>query len=94
MRGSVVRAPVGVMVVISVLPVAEEVRVSWVVYMVETEEEGGDVIVGVPPMSVAVEAEVTDEVTLPTETIGVTVVMVVIGLSVMGVVVYELVKST
>lgn len=87
MRGSVVWTPVGVLVVTSVIPVVEEVRVPWVVYMVETEEEGRDVIVGVPPMSVTVEAEVTDEVTFPTEMIGVTEVMVVVGLSVVGVVV-------
>ena len=60
MRGSVVWTPVGDMVIISVIPVVEEVRVPWVVYVVETEEEGGDGIVGVPPTSVTVEAEVTD----------------------------------
>lgn len=87
MRGSVVWTPVGDMVITSVVPVVEELRVPWVVYMVETEEEGGDVIVGVPPMSVTAEAEVTDEVTFPTEMIGVTVVMAVVGLSVVGVVV-------
>lgn len=86
MRGSVVWTPVGVMVIISAVPVVEEVRVPWVVCMVETEEEGGDVIVGVPPMLVTVEAEVTDEVTFPTEMMGVTVVMVVVALSVVGVV--------
>lgn len=75
------------MVIISVIPVVEEVRVPWVVYVVETEEEGGDCIVGVPPTSVTVEAEVTDEVTFPTEMVGAIVVMVVVGLSVVGVVV-------
>jgi hypothetical protein len=75
------------MVIISVIPVVEEVRVPWVVYVVETEEEGGDGIVGVPPTSVTVEAEVTDEVTFPTEMVGAIVVMVVVGLSVVGVVV-------
>lgn len=69
------------------VPVVEEVRVPWVVYMVETEEGGGDVIVGVPPMSVTVEAEVMDEVTFPTETIGDVVVMAVTDVSVLGVVV-------
>lgn len=64
-----------------------EVRVPWVVYMVETEEGGGDVIVGVPPMLVTVEAEVMDEVTFPTETIGDVVVMAVTDVSVPGVVV-------
>lgn len=64
-----------------------EVRVPWVVYMVETEEGGGDVIVGVPPMLVTVEAEVMDEVTFPTETIGDVVVMAVTDVSVLGVVV-------
>lgn len=87
MRGSVVWTPVGDTVIISVIPVVEEVRVPWVVYVVETEEEGGDSIVGVPPTSVTVEAEVTDEVTFPTEMVGVILVMVVVGLSVMGVVV-------
>lgn len=88
MRGSVVWTPDGDMVVTSVVPVVEEVRVPWVVYVVETEEEeGGDVIVGVPPMSVTVEAEVMDEVTFPTEMVGVIVVMVVVGLSAVGVVV-------
>lgn len=87
MRGSVVWTPVGDMVIISVIPVVEEVRVPWVVYVVETEEEGGDGIVGVPPTSVTVEAEVTDEVTFPTEMVGAIVVMVVVGLSVVGVVV-------
>lgn len=69
------------------VPVVEEVRVPWVVYMVETEEGGGDVIVGVPLMSVTVEAEVMDEVTFPTETIGDVVVMAVTDVSVLGVVV-------
>lgn len=48
---------------------------------VETEEEGGDIIVGMAPTLVTVEAEVTDEVTLLIE------VAVVIDLSVLGVVV-------
>lgn len=69
------------------VPVVEEVRVPWVVCMVETEEGGGDVIVGVTPMSVTVEAEVMDEVTFPTETVGDVVVMAVTDVSVLGVVV-------
>lgn len=67
MRGTVVRTSVGVMVIISVVPVIEEVRVPWAVYVAETEEEGADVIVGVAPTSVTVEAEVTDEVTFLAE---------------------------
>lgn len=67
--------------------VVEEVRAPWVVCMVETEEGGGDVIVGVTPMSVTVEAEVMDEVTFPTETVGDVVVMAVTDVSVLGVVV-------
>lgn len=69
------------------VPVVEEVRVPWVVYMVETEEGGCDVIVGVPPMSVTVEAEVMDEVTFPVEMIGDVVVTAVTDVSVLGVVV-------
>lgn len=49
MRGTVVRTSVGVMVIVSVVPVVEEVRVPRAVCVAETEEEGGDVIVGVPP---------------------------------------------
>lgn len=49
MRGTVVRMSVGVMVIVSMVPVVEEVRVPRAVYVVATEEEGGDVIVGVPP---------------------------------------------
>lgn len=69
------------------VPVVEEVRAPWVVCTVETEEGGGDVIVGVPLMSVTVEAEVMDEVTFPTETVGDVVVMAVTDVSVLGVVV-------
>lgn len=87
MRGTVVRTSVGVTVIISVVPVVEEVRVPRGVYVAETEEEGADVIVGVAPTSVTVEAEVTDEVTFPAEVRGVMAVMVVVGLPVMGVVV-------
>lgn len=94
MRGTVVPTSVGVMVIISVVPVAEEVRVPWAVYVAEIEEEGGDIIVGVPPTLVTVEAEVMDEVTFRTEVRGVIAVMVAVGLSVMGVVVLELVKGT
>lgn len=68
--------PAGVTVTISVVPVTEGVRVPWVVCTVETEEEGGDIIVGMAPALVTMEAEVMDEVT-----------PVVTGLSVLGVVV-------
>lgn len=73
--------PAGVMETISVVAATEEVRVPWVVCTVETEEEGGDVTVGMAPTLVTVETEVMDEVTLLIE------VTVVIGLSVWGVVV-------
>lgn len=80
-RDGVVCTPAGVMETISVVAATEEVRVPWVVCTVETEEEGGDVTVGMTPTLVTVEAEVMDEVTLLIE------VTVVIGLSVWDVVV-------
>lgn len=54
--------PAGVMVTISVVPATEGVRVPWVVCTAETEE-GGDIIVGMSPTLVTVEATVMDEVT-------------------------------
>lgn len=79
MRASVVWIPVGVTVIISVVPVVDEVRVSWVGYVVETEEEGGGVV-GVPPTLVTVENK-------SVFVIEVIVGTVVVGLSILGVVV-------
>lgn len=78
MRDSVARTPVGAVVIMSVVSVIEEVRVSWVVCTVETEEEGGDISVVVSPATATVEAEVADEVTFLPE------VTVVTSLSVSG----------
>lgn len=68
MRGRIACTPARV--IISVVPVTGEVRVSWVVCVTETEEEGGDIIVGLSPTSVTVEAEVKGEVTLLIEVTG------------------------
>lgn len=94
MRDSIVCTPVGVMVTISVVPVIKEARVSWVVCMVETEGEGGDIIVCLYPTLVTVETEVMDEVTLQIEVTGTIVVTVAIGLSILGRGVQELVRDT
>lgn len=74
-------------VVLLVVPVIEEIRVSGVVFIVGTKEEGGAVVVGVFPAMVTGGGRVTAEVTLLVVDTGKVLLMVVRGVSVPGVMV-------